>query len=737
MLRTTTLAVLSLVVFSPSPAWAQELEGADIACLKRAHTRAAMMECVKPDQVSVRAKPPARSASDWEVDRETIRAAPHQSGADVLNVVPGLFVTDQGVPGRAPHLSLRGFEGTSGQDVEIFAGNIPLNQVSHIRAPGYADMRLIMPEVIRSVRVQNGAYDPRQGDFAVAGSLHMDLGLERPGFWAKSGIGSFGGRRVFLAAAPELKHMEDSFVAFESDATDGPGGNRGGERSSFVGQIGGGEDAMTFHATLAIGSGRFDFPGYLPQNDVERGAYAYGTNGPKGRDRTSQTLGGVDFVFEGGSGTIGLGAFGGKTKTSFHQNLTGYLLDPAAGLAPTSSDDSEQVNDAMMGGLTMFYRRGIELVSRRDAVELGVLARTDSIDQTDTRLTPDGKKNGMFADATINSTNIAGYVDASLYPFRRTVIRGGTRLDSLSYSITDRTNDSGLERTSQGFHLGNKAVIDYALSGGVHLLASYGEGFRSPQVRELAEGERVPFATTRGVEAGAKWKSGRLLQTSFVGFGNWLSHDRIFDASLRQNAEAPSSQRLGLAGALTLRSGPFGSSISATYTNARFTGSDARFVDGQRVPYAPAFVARNDAFVVGSLGRVLDRHVMGRVGMGLEGVAGRVLPDGRAAKDVAYVDAVAALGWRSIEVAINATNLLGLRYYDSQYVYASNFERSPTIGTPTSHVLVAPPTAVFVTLQIHLRGSKNDTDSPRKTKTDDACLASAKSTAEEEECFQH
>ena len=47
-------------------------------------------------------------------------------------------------------LSLRGFDGTSGQDVEIFAGNIPMNQVSHIRAPGYADMRLIMPEVIRS-----------------------------------------------------------------------------------------------------------------------------------------------------------------------------------------------------------------------------------------------------------------------------------------------------------------------------------------------------------------------------------------------------------------------------------------------------------------------------------------------------------------------------------------------------------------------------------------------------------
>jgi iron complex outermembrane receptor protein len=716
------------------PPW---LEGADLECLKRARTRAAMMNCVKPDQVSVRAKPPPRSASDWEVDAEFIRAGAHQSGADVLNVVPGLFVTDRGVPGRAPHLSLRGFEGTSGQDAEIFVGNIPLNQVSHIRAPGYADMRLVMPEVIKAVRVQNGAYDPRQGDFAVAGSLHMDLGLERPGFWAKSGIGSFGGKRVFIAAAPELKHMEDSFVAFASDSTDGPGGNRAGERSSFIGQIGGGEESMKFHATLAIGSGRFDFPGYLPQSTVDRGAYAYGTSGPPGRDRTSQTLIGVDFTFEGGNGTIGLGAFGGKTKTSFHQNLTGYALDPAAGLPPVSSDDSEQVNDAAMAGLSMFYRRGVEMVSRRDAVEVGVRARTDTIDQTDTRLTPDGKKNGMFADATINSTNIAAYVDASIYPLKRTVIRGGTRMDSLSYSIEDRTNNAGVERTAQGFHLGNKAVVDYAVGGGAHLLASYGEGFRSPQVRELAEGERVPFATLRGVEAGVKWKRGRMIQTSFVAFNNWLSHDRVFDAALRQNAEAPPSMRSGLASALTLRSGPFGSSISATYTRARFTGSDARFQDGQLVPYAPAFVARNDAFLVGSLGRFRDRHVMGRLGIGFEGVAGRPLPDGRDAKGVVYVDGVAAIGWKSIEVAVNGTNLLGLRYFDSQYVYASNFDRSPTLGPPTSHVLVAPPPTVFVTLQIHLRGTKEEGDQPRDEKRDNVCLARAKSTADEEECFQH
>src|SRR5688500_10005265 len=80
-----------------------------------------------PKEVSVRAKPPARSASDWDVDEKTLRSAPKSDGADAMLAVPGVFVTERGLLGRAPRLSLRGFEGTSGQDVEIFVANIPLN----------------------------------------------------------------------------------------------------------------------------------------------------------------------------------------------------------------------------------------------------------------------------------------------------------------------------------------------------------------------------------------------------------------------------------------------------------------------------------------------------------------------------------------------------------------------------------------------------------------------------------
>jgi iron complex outermembrane receptor protein len=670
-------------------------------------------------QVNVRAKPSPRSASDWEVDQDTIASVPHETGADVLGTLPGVYVSNRGLLGQAPHLSLRGFEGTTGQDMEIFVGNIPLNQVSNIHAPGYADMRLVMPEAIRDVHISHGPYDPRQGDFAIAGSTHMDLGLDEPGFLAKGTYGSFNSKRVLLAFAPDDDRWRDSFAAVEAYGTDGPGGaGRGGERASFVGQLAFDDSQVSWRGLIAVGTARFDYPGLLSQNAVEHGEYPYDALRPFGRDLTQQFHIGNEITWEIGSGALKLGVFVSKTKMQFHENLTGYVLDVLAGMPPTNSDDTEQVNEATTYGLNVSYRRNVKVISKRDLVEIGAYSRIDSIDQKSTRLFPDGTIDQRPVDASIGATDIAAYIDAALYPFKRVVVRGGTRLDSLSYSTTDHTDNQGLERTAQGFHLGNKATIDYALGGGVHLLASYGEGFRSPQARELTEGEKVPFATIQSFEAGARMKTNgpaeyvdgkehvaQTFQTSLVGFASWLSQDRVFDPLTLTNAPAPSSQRLGASAAVSVRAGILGMSASATYAHATFTASDDRFQAGDAVPYAPSFVLRDDTYLLTPLGKLAGDRVRGRFGVGIQGAAGTALPGGAQGKDIVYVDALASVGWRALDLSLNGMNLLGLRYYDAQYVYTSNFAQSAMLPPPSARVLVAPPTSIFLTLQVRLGGN--------------------------------
>jgi hypothetical protein len=661
------------------------------------------------EQVTVRSKPPPRSASDWEVDHDTIRAAPHQDGADALNTLPGVLVEDRGLFGRAPRLSLRGFNGTAGQDVEMFVGNVPLNQVSNIRAPGYADTRFIMPEVLKTIRVTHGPYDPHQGDFAVAGSVNMDLGLEDTGFLAKGTYGSFDSRRIFLGFAPADRHWRDSFAAFETSASDGPGTGRGGDRSSFIGQLAFQESQVIFRGVAGAGTARFDFPGFLAQRDVEAGAYPFGATPGVGlgRDRAQTAFLGAEVIWEVANGALSLGSYATHNEMEIHQNLTGYTLDILAGQAPTNPDDGEQVNKTSNIGLVTSYKHAVDLFSKRDNIEVGAQGKLDFIDQRDTRLFADGTINQKLVDASISATNLAAYADAALYPIRHVVVRGGVRLDSLSYAIDDHTQNLGLSRTAQGFHVGEKAVIDYAAGNGIHVVGAYGEGFRSPQVRDLTEGEKVPFAIVRSVELGARVRD-QWWQASASAFQSWLDQDRIFDPTARENVAAPSSSRTGVAAALSARAHGFLVATSATYTRAVFTGTDARFHEGDTVPYAPPFVAREDASYSRKIGKLRGEPVTARVGAGLEGAAGAVLPGGGDAKNVFFLDALAAVAWREGELTLAGTNLLDLRYYDAQYVYVSNFERSPTLPPPSARVLVAPPASVFLTLRIHIDTQKKE-----------------------------
>jgi hypothetical protein len=477
-----------------------------------------------------------------------------------------------------------------------------------------------------------------------------------------------------------------------------------------VGQLGFVNRHVNWHGMIAVGTARFDFPGLIALEDVERGAYPYSAMSPLGRDLTSQAHLGNEILWEIQGGTLTLGAYVSLTKMQLHEDLTGYALDVAAGLPPTHSDDRELVNQATTYGLDVSYRHTVKLLADHDVVEVGAVTRIDSIQQSDTRLNPDGTIESKRVDAGINATGIGGYVDAAIHPLPRFVVRGGTRLDSLAYSVADHTGNQGIERASQGMHVGNKVTVDYAAGGGVHLLASYGEGFRSPQATGLAEGQHVPFATIRSVEAGARVKKD-VWRASLVGFASWLDQDLVFDATTLSSAPAPSSQRVGGAAALAFRRGIFGANASTTYAHAVFTGSDDRFHEGDQVPYAPAFVLRDDTFVVTPLGKIAKSPVTGRFGVGFQGAFAAALPGGREAHPAFYIDALAAASWRAFELSINGMNLLDRRYFDQELVYASNFARSPALPAPTAHVLVAPPASVFATLAVRLGGRSEPPES--------------------------
>jgi iron complex outermembrane receptor protein len=98
-------------------------------------------------------------------------------------------------------------------------------------------MNFIIPEVVRSLRVVEGVYDPRQGDFAVAGSVDFELGVHDRGYQLRSTYGSFNTFRQLLIVAPE-DEADDTFGAVQFRSSDGFGENRGSLSGGAIAQYG-------------------------------------------------------------------------------------------------------------------------------------------------------------------------------------------------------------------------------------------------------------------------------------------------------------------------------------------------------------------------------------------------------------------------------------------------------------------------------------------------------------------
>jgi hypothetical protein len=657
---------------------------------------------------------PPRSASELTQEGPTLSAAPHRTASDLLLTAPGIAITQHSGEGAAHQIFFRGFDAVHGQDLEVWAGGVPVNDVSNIHGQGYADLNFLPPEVVKRLRLLPGTYDPRQGDFSVAGSVWLDLGYDEPGITAKATAGQFGTRRYFLAYHPK-ESSDATFAAFEHYSTDGFGPSRASSRTSLVAQAAYPIGDATLRAMASTYAASFASAGVLRLDDIESrridrfGSYDQHQGGDSARSQIVLELGRAD-----SSSRWSVAPYFVLRSMRLRQDYTGYLVEPytgtgtevAAASAASEQGNSEQlVNDATTFGLTGSYHRHLPLFAPSDGIEAGMSARHDRIDQSQRKLAIDtGAVTLDEVGAKIDATDIAGYLDLALHPLERLTVRGGMRLDGLTYATEDDGGQGkGERRSAQGAHLGKKATVDLRLVSGLHALVSYGEGFRSPQARSLQAGESAPFTTVQSYEAGLRYQTADLRATASV-FRTALSDDLVFNQATARNERTPATARTGAMLEMAAQPAPwFNAAASLTFTRAEFTKTDGGYAEGDFVPYAPQVVARTDAAWTPTFGRVLRRPLNGHLGVGGTGIARRPLPYGEFGHDYFLVDARASVRLQEVEVGVSAYNLLDLGWYDGEYTFASNFRRgaNPSL-LPVRHVTVGAPRTVLATLSIFL-----------------------------------
>lgn len=640
--------------------------------------------------VVVRAKRPPRSASDWTFSFGVTHAAPSAgvSGAEILKKAPGVYISQHSGQGKGHQIFLRGFDAVHGQDVALSAGGIPINEVSNIHGQGYADLHFLIPETVAKMRVVEGAYDPRQGDFAVAGSIDFDLGLTRRGLFGRFSGGRFGLFRGLAAWGPEGQ-PEETFVAAEFARADGFGPSRAWNRASAIGQgvvpLGGGVDLRLLATTYA---GRFDSPGVLRLDDFEQGEVGFFDTYGQQRGASTRHQALVELRYADESSEAALSTYAVLRSFRLRQNFTGFLLDPRGDL-------TEQLHDAtIIGGRGHYEKR---LFEDRLRVELGAVWRHDQIEQSQGRLrNVDGVLYETDADNELGITDVGLYADFNLVIVDGLHVRGGARIEALSFLIDEQLAGTP-RREALGFKVAPKATIDWKAVDQLRFFLSYGNGFRSPQAVSLGQGEQSPFTEVHSGELGGRLELGRFLRTTVTGFVTYVEEDLIFDHATGQNVFDGPTLRGG--GQILLESSPLPflhATVAATYTRA------TKPETGDVVPFVPPFVLRFDVDGHEHVTDLFGSPLGVFASFGGSWLPPRPLPFSEESEPILVLETAVGLEYDRFALSVEIYNLLDARYRDAEFVYASDFEQGAgTSMVPARHFTAGRPFTAQATLTVN------------------------------------
>jgi iron complex outermembrane recepter protein len=683
-----------------------------------------------------RAQPRTRGASDYDVTVGQLSIVPRKTAEELLKLTPGILLTNEGGEGHANQVFMRGFDAREGQDVEFSVGGVPINQAGNLHGNGYADTNFIIPEVVTSLRVLEGPYDPRQGNFAVAGSADYELGLDERGVGLQASYASFKTRRLLGLWGPPGASTH-TFGAVEVYDTDGFGQNRDAMRGSAIGQYEGHLGADTiYRLTLQGYSARWHSAGVIREDDYEAGrkgfydTYDYAQGG----DATRFSVAG-EIESRSGAFVYRNQVFAILTGTRFRENFTGFLLDvqePLQTPHPQRGDLIDQSTSATTVGARGFARAPLDAFGRRHEFELGYFARYDVTDGTQYRIEA-ATKAPYHTDLDLHSqlADIGIYGDLSLNPFSWLTLRGGGRLDLFTFDILNRCavqnvahplnpthNQSCLDQEDFGAH---REPVQPATTSStafmprvsalftplVHLTfsGSYGKGVRSIDPQFVTQDVKTPFASASSVDVGAAYTRdlrGASLALRTGVFQTKVDKDLIFSESAGRNVLGGSSTRRGVLASARFTGSFLDESLNVTYVHASFDDT------GDLVPYVPDVVVRSDTAAWRTLpwswGGV---PILASLGAGITYVGPRPLPFGERSDHIFTVDASFSLKRRPFSLALTATNLLDTKYRLGEFNYASDFhsQPAPTL-VPDQHFTAGAPRQLMVSLAYLLGGER-------------------------------
>jgi outer membrane receptor protein involved in Fe transport len=413
----------------------------------------------------------ALPAATTILDANDIRRTPIvNSYVDLFRPLPGFNVNNLGQGGIGNGVAIRGFTDLEhGRDVAYFIDGVPINEVSSIHTPNYADLNILIPETVERLEVVRGPFSALYGDSNLGGSVN----IVTKRFDSEGEVKGYGGyfntgRGLVTYSQPRAKEGTIvPYLAAEGYTTDGYRDNQGYRRYNLFGKVTAPTKFGDFTLRTQFYGGDWGAPGYISRDLVESGAISPKTavNPTDGGNKELQNL-----VLNYGLGDLDQ-AF---TATGFvtHDYFVRY--------ADFGGGQRGQKEDRTTIGFTIRKTWTARLFDLMPAqVFVGTNFRNDTAGVAQMPTVGRVASGPDTVNLNFTEQGLGEYIQAQIQPVSWIKLTGGTRYDHFWYNVDNHLSTSSVPSTDTGVW-SPKAGIALAPVSWLEIFANYGEGFRSP-----------------------------------------------------------------------------------------------------------------------------------------------------------------------------------------------------------------------------------------------------------------
>ncbi|WP_462180508.1 TonB-dependent receptor [Pseudoalteromonas gelatinilytica] len=616
------------------------------------------------------------SASSGIIGQAEIENRPMLRSSEMLELIPGMAVTQHSGSGKANQYFIRGFNLDHGTDFATNIDGMPINMRSHGHGQGYTDLNFIIPETIATVSYNKGSYDARQGDFSTAGSAYFHLtdnpkhqqinfSVGEDNYLRAVGLGAIKLANGTLIGATEWQGYDGPWQDVEENV------NKKNALLRFTNQSKKGNLSITAMAY----DNSWNSADQIPQRAVDQGIIS--------------ELGSLDETLGGSSSRYSLSTNWQGQNLSANAYIIDYELNLYSNFSyllndPINGDQFNQRDNRTISGGALNYQftdnLGVIPVNHTFGVEL----RNDNVSKVGLYNTQAREYLSTVREDSVDETSYAAYWQTQLSLSQQLEATVGVRYDYLDAQVdSDNSLNSG---DANDDLLGFKASLTYLFTENVAGYANWGQSYHSNDARgatitqdpvSLEATDTVDLLVkSEGAEVGMRYFDEQQFNFSVALWWLKLDSELLFVGDAGNTEASDASKRYGLElSAYYWLADTLSLDAEASFTHSRLN------VDSQNDRIEGAVP------VVASAGVNWQFAQQWQTSLRLRHIGKRMLSDdgSKRSEPLTVVNGLVAYQQTHWKAELELLNLFNSHDHDIDYYYASRLAGEPTEGVEDNH----------------------------------------------------